>query len=264
MHNRIGQSSTLPRQNDELDNSFNSDGFDKQLSDLARYRNLPPGDLPEGMGCCASNLANDTSSPARMSTSVFQYRTAELRDANVQNICVGLVAGWLPNLAQSPRSRMTALSRGSNGHHSAASSQQRYEDNFRSLREDGVEGAEANFRARATLLRQAGFFPANDGITYAFGDTEQFLELKDKIVSDGRTYLLSLAFERDGRQEHHLVATSASDEIVTLFDPNYGEFTIEPADVGEFFRSLANRYRSPPNRMELLCITTQRVRLTRD
>ncbi|UVO30202.1 YopT-type cysteine protease domain-containing protein [Bradyrhizobium arachidis] len=263
MPNRIGQSSTRPGQNDELNNSFNSDGFDKQLTDLARYRNLPPGDLPEGMGCCASNLANSTSSP-RMSTSVFQYRTAELRDANVQNICVGLVAGWLSNLAQSPSSRMAALSPGSNGHRSAARSQQRYEDIFRSLREDDVERSEANFRARATVVTDAGFFPSNEGNTYAFGDTEQFSELKDKIVSDGRTYLLSLSFERDGRQEHHLVATSASDEIVTLFDPNYGEFTIEPADVREFFRSLANRYRSPPNRMELLSITTQRVRLSRD
>ncbi|MFH0303007.1 YopT-type cysteine protease domain-containing protein [Bradyrhizobium sp. 31Argb] len=259
MHNRIDQSSTYLRQNDALNNSFNSNSFDEQLADLARHNDLSPEDRPERMGCCASRA--DASDPARMSTSVFQYRTAELPNANVENICVGLAAEWLTNRAQSPASRMRALLPRSSGYRSAAVTQENYEDVIRSLRSQGVEGFEANFRARAAVFADAGLRPSEGGNTYAFDNSDEFSEMKDKIVSNERMYLLSLSFERGGRTEKHLVATSASDGIVTLFDPNYGEFTIPQGDVNDFFGSLANRYRSPPNSMELRSITTQRIRV---
>ncbi|MGY8678336.1 YopT-type cysteine protease domain-containing protein [Bradyrhizobium sp. UFLA05-153] len=209
------------------------------------------------MGCCASK-ADDSSSSPRGSTSVFQHRTAELREANKINICVGLTAGWLSNLPNSPRSRMTALRPGSDGHRSAATRQEDYESLMESAQDEETESSAAGFTARATVLRQAGLNPSETGNEYTFGDSASFSDLADKITTDGRSYALSLRFERDGRHQRHLVATSASGGMVTLFDPNYGEFAVEPQDVAELFRKLANRYRNP-NGLELLSITTQRV-----
>ncbi|MCP3472345.1 YopT-type cysteine protease domain-containing protein [Bradyrhizobium sp. CCGUVB1N3] len=185
--------------------------------------------------------------------------TAELQGANRANICVGLAAGWLSNLPNSPRSRMTALLPGSDGHRSAAACQQRYETLMRSSRNEETETSEAGFHARATVLRNAGLDPSETGNTYKFGNDTSFAELARKITTDGRNYSLGLCFERRGRRERHLVATSASGGMITLFDPNYGEFAVRSQQIGELFENLANRYRNP-NRLELLSITTQRVR----
>ncbi|WP_283807331.1 YopT-type cysteine protease domain-containing protein [Bradyrhizobium sp. Tv2a-2] len=65
---------------------------------------------------------------ARPSTSLCQYRTAELTGANVEGICVGLTAEWFRNLSRSPSSRMNALTPGSTMHRSASVRQQQYED----------------------------------------------------------------------------------------------------------------------------------------
>lgn len=153
---------------------------------------------------------------------------------------------------------MTALSLGSDGHQTAATCQQNYERHVGSLRNEGVGGSDARLRARAIVLGEAGLVPSETGNTYTFGDHISFSELAHQITADGRKYSLSLCFERGGRHERHSVATSASDGMTTLFDPNYGEFTVPSADIAELFESLANRYRNP-NRLELLNITGQRV-----
>ncbi|WP_025038834.1 YopT-type cysteine protease domain-containing protein [Bradyrhizobium sp. DOA9] len=254
MLNRISHSSVLAGQTDELSKPANDDRFDKALAAL-----------PERMGCCTSKAdaadpANpSTSSPPRMSIFLSQHMTAELQGANRTNICVGLTAAWLGNLPNSPRSRMTALLPGSDGHRSAAVYQRNYESLVRFLRGEEIERSEAGFRARATVLRDAGLLPSETGNTYTFGDAASFSELAGKITADGRAYSLSLCFERGGRRERHLVATSASDGMVTLFDPNYGEFAVPQEQISDLFENLANRYRNP-NGLELLSITTQRVR----
>ncbi|WP_333939849.1 YopT-type cysteine protease domain-containing protein [Bradyrhizobium sp. CCBAU 11357] len=48
----------------------------------------------------SSSELSSTPSPAR---SLFKYRTAELSEANVSGICVGLVAEWLLDLPSSPK-----------------------------------------------------------------------------------------------------------------------------------------------------------------
>lgn len=132
MYDRISGSSTRASQADERSPSMNSDSFTATLADLALRRNPPPRDMSDKMGCCTSKPQaldpNNLSTPSPESTSLFQYRTADLPQANVGGICVGLAAEWLSNLHNSPRSRMTALLPGSDGHGSAAGWQQQYQD----------------------------------------------------------------------------------------------------------------------------------------
>ncbi|GAA0033917.1 MULTISPECIES: YopT-type cysteine protease domain-containing protein [Bradyrhizobium] len=263
MYNRISDSSTGASQPYEPSQSVNSDSFKEKLADLALQMDLPHGDLPDEMGCCASKpYASDpatpsASSPARPSTSLFQYRTAELPQANADNICVGLTAGWLSNLPNSPRSRMNALVPGSDGHHSAARLQEQYEELLKSSRNEGAESSDANFKAKATVLKDgAGLEASKKGNTYTFGDPTSFSSMLHKITDDGSKYLLSLGFAERAR---HSVATSASNGSTTLFDPNYGEFTVPSGEMGALFESLANRYRNP-NGLHLSTITTQKIR----
>lgn len=76
-----------------------------------------------------------------------------------------------------------------------------------------------------------------------------------KITDDGSKYLLSLYFAEGGS---HVIATSASNGRTTLFDPNYGEFTVQPEEMDGLLQSLANRYRNP-NQQYLTTITTQKI-----
>jgi hypothetical protein len=46
--------------------------------------------------------------------------------------------------------------------------------------------------------------------------------------------------------------------MTTLFDPNYGEFTVRSDQMGEVFKSLAERYRNP-NQRDISTVVTQRV-----
>ncbi|ASY67356.1 hypothetical protein SJ05684_a40430 (plasmid) [Sinorhizobium sojae CCBAU 05684] len=48
------------------------------------------------------------------------------------------------------------------------------------------------------------------------------------------------------------------DGNTTLFDPNFGEFTVQSDQIDDLFRSLANRY-SNPNRQHFTTVTTQKV-----
>ncbi|RRH91108.1 YopT-type cysteine protease domain-containing protein [Mesorhizobium tamadayense] len=259
MHNRISGSSTRAIQADELSQSVNSDSFTEALANLALRRKLPPGELPDKMGCCPSKpQASDPNNPSTSSpesTSLFQYRTAELPQANVSGICVGLAAEWLSNLHNSPGSRMTALLPGSDGHGSAAGWQQQYQKRRREARSEGAGSSQANLDAKTSTLQAAGLQPSNKEKVYAFDEPTSFSRMLGKVTSDGSKYLLSLRFNEGDR---HSVATSTLDGRTTLFDPNYGEFTVQSEQMGSLFESLANRYRNP-NGLHLSTIIAQKM-----
>ncbi|WP_394890293.1 YopT-type cysteine protease domain-containing protein [Mesorhizobium sp. AaZ16] len=238
---------------------MNSDSFTATLADLALRRNPPPRDMSDKMGCCTSKPQaldpNNLSTPSPESTSLFQYRTADLPQANVGGICVGLAAEWLSNLHNSPRSRMTALLPGSDGHGSAAGWQQQYQDRRSEARSGGAGSSQANLDAKTRTLQAAGLQPSNKEKVYTFDEPASFSRMLGKITADGSKYLLSLRF---GEGERHSVATSALDGMTTLFDPNYGEFTVQTDEAGNLFKSLANRYRNP-NGLHLSTITAQKM-----
>ncbi|MFB9263100.1 YopT-type cysteine protease domain-containing protein [Bradyrhizobium erythrophlei] len=256
MYNRISDSSTRATQTDELSQPGDNDSFTETLANLAMQRSLPP----DKMGCCVSTpRASDPDNPsassaARPSTSLFEYRTAELADANVDGICVGLTGEWLNNLGSSPRSRMNALIPGSERHRAAAERQQQYEDLRAELRRDGAESSQANMQAKNTVLREMGLEPSGREKEYNF-DPASSLRMQGKITADGSNHLLSLRFAEGGR---HTIATSASDGRTTLFDPNYGEFSVRPDQMDRLFQSLDNRYRNP-NGLHISTITTQKM-----
>lgn len=200
---------------------------------LAPRRQILPDQLPNKAGVCVSrqdtedgrpsNSSSASSSanfPARPSTSVFEYRTAELSEANVDGICVGLTAEWLLNLNNSASNRMAALRPGSESHASAATRQQQYQDLTDSLRRQGAGSAQADLQAQNTMLQEAGLAPSGKEKKYQYGEPSSFSRMLDKITRDGSTHLLSLYFAEGGA---HTIATSASKGMTTLFDPNYGE-----------------------------------------
>ncbi|WP_407175499.1 YopT-type cysteine protease domain-containing protein [Bradyrhizobium sp. STM 3562] len=175
--------------------------------------------------------------------------------ANVDGICVGLATEWLLNLNNSPSSRTNALLPGSERHASAAVRQQQYEDLKRLLRSEGAGASRADLQAQNTMLQAAGLAPSGKEKKYSFGEPSSFSRMLDKITEDGSNHLLSLYFAEGGA---HTVATTASDGVTTLFDPNYGEFTVRSDQMGSLFQSLANRYRNP-NGLHVSTVTTQRM-----
>ncbi|WP_439410194.1 YopT-type cysteine protease domain-containing protein [Bradyrhizobium sp. DASA03076] len=213
------------------------------------------------MGCCVSTPQTadpripSTSSPARWSTSLFDYRTAELNDANVDGICVGLTAEWFCILSSSPSERMSALTPGSQRHTSAAMRQEQYQDHKDYLRRGGAGAAQADLEAQNRVLREANLAPSGKEKVYEFGDSSSLSRMVEKIADDGSKYLLSLYFAEGGS---HVVATSALNGTTTLFDPNYGELTAHPGEMEGLLQSLANRYRNP-NGQTLTTITTQKI-----
>ncbi|OAE99966.1 peptidase C58 [Bradyrhizobium centrolobii] len=261
MYNRISDSSARVSQAHEPSQSVDSGSFTETLAALALQTSPPPGELPDKMGCCVSTpQAYDpnnpsTSSPARPSTSLFEYRTAELTEANVGGICVGLTAEWLGNLTSSPSTRMNALTPGSDMHDSAAVRQQRYQSLKRQLLSEGVEASQADFEAQNTVLREAGLAPTGKEKAYSFGEPSSMSRMLKKITDDGSKYLLSLYF---AERTSHTIATSALDGRTTLFEPNYGEFTVRSEQMSGLFESLSNRYRNP-NGQHLSRITTQKM-----
>ncbi|WP_244431537.1 YopT-type cysteine protease domain-containing protein [Bradyrhizobium yuanmingense] len=188
---------------------------------------------------------------------MFEYRTADLRDANVDGICVGLTAEWFRNLNNSPSTRMSALTPGSQTHTSAAERQQQYQNLKDQLRSRGAGSSQADLQAQNTILEDAGLEPAGEEKRFAFGKSSNVKRMVNEINEDGSNHLLSLYFAEGGA---HTVATSASNGRTTVFDPNYGEFTVrsDPDQMASLLQSLANRYRNP-NGQHLSTITTQRM-----
>lgn len=105
------------------------------------------------------------------------------------------------------------------------------------------------------MLREAGLAPSGKEKKYRYGEPSSFSRMLDKITEDGSTHLLSLYFAEGGA---HTIATSASNGMTTLFDPNYGEFTVRSSELDSLFQSLGNRYRNP-NGQHLSTVTTQAI-----
>ncbi|QQN67173.1 C58 family peptidase [Bradyrhizobium diazoefficiens] len=240
---------------------FDRLSFGRNRPNLTSRRRLPPGELPDKMGCCVSTPQTSgprnpsTSSPARWSTSLFEYRTAELHEANINGICVGLTAEWFSILSNTPSARMRALTPGSQRHGAAAVRQEQYQDMKDHLLRRGAEASQADLEAQNSVLREAGLQPSGKEKVYEFGDSSSLSRMVGKITNDGSKYLLSLYFAEGGS---HVIATSASNGSTTLFDPNHGEFTVQPEEMEGLWQSLADRYRNP-NQQHLTTITTQKV-----
>ncbi|MGY3695765.1 MULTISPECIES: YopT-type cysteine protease domain-containing protein [Bradyrhizobium] len=271
MYDRISSSSTRTSQADELSQSVDSGSFTETLAHLSPQWNSQPGELPDKRGACCSkphtsdendvrtSSASDpsTSAPESPATSLFDYRTADLRDANVDGICVGLTAEWFRNLNNSPPTRMRALTPGSQTHASAAERQQQYQNLKDQLRSRGADSSHADLRAQNAILEEAGLEPAGEEKRFAFGKSSNVERMVNEINKDRSNHLLSLYFAEGGA---HTVATSASNGTTTLFDPNFGEFTVrsDPNQMASLLQSLADRYRNP-NGQHLSTITTQRM-----
>ncbi|NRP75786.1 Cysteine protease avirulence protein AvrPphB [Ensifer psoraleae] len=230
---------------------------------------LTSDELPEKKGICVSkpqtagasrhssdsSTSASTSSPTSSSTSVFEYRTAELPHANVNGICVGLSAEWLLNHNNPAPVRMMALMPGSERHTTATERQERYQNLKRLLRSEGAGAHEADRQAQNVMLREAGLAPSEEEKKYQFGEHSSFSRMVRKITQDHSTYLLGLYFAEG---DAHTIVTSASNGTMTLFDPNYGEFSARSRNAASLMQSLANRYRNP-NGKHLSIITTQRM-----
>ncbi|RDJ04504.1 YopT-type cysteine protease domain-containing protein [Rhizobium grahamii] len=235
------------------------------------FLSQPPAlDLMDKMGLCASrphtsDAPNRSSSSSnlsilspRESISIFPYITAELRDANRSGICIGLSTQWLRNIhTGNPSARMDALTQGTQGHESAAALQQRCEELKNRFRDQGAGASQAKFRALRCMLQEVGFRLAAKA-KYAF--PSDVARMINGITEENSAHLLSFSFA-DGNG--HTVATATSNGMTTLFDPNYGEFTVQPNQLSSLFQSLSNRYLNP-NALDLRTITAQRVSRTDD
>ncbi|KYK43879.1 peptidase C58 [Bradyrhizobium liaoningense] len=275
MYNRVGGRSTRPNQAEELSRSPDSREFAQMLTDLSQGQSPPSEELSDKMGLCCSKAhtsdaiiyspsssdqstsslspSSNPSSAGRPIRPLFQYRTAELPEANVDGICVGLAAEWLLNLPSSPSSRMRALLPGTQNHSSAAMRQQRYEELRVLLRSGGAEGSH-NLRAKSTMLREAGLRPSAEQTRYRF-ESSRIDRIANEITEDASIYLIGLRFTAGGA---HTMATSTSNGMTTLFDPNYGEFNVRSDQIGELFKSLADRY-SNLNGHDIANVVTQRM-----
>lgn len=269
---RISASSTGAHQADESSESTDDGNFAGRLADLTLQGNLSPRGACDRMGlCCSKPHTSDAHIPTPSSfrltppsassgssrspsqrpiIPLFEYQTAELRDANADGICVGLAAEWLLNLPSSPRSRMSALRPGSQSHVSAAMRQQRYEELRNRLQDNEAE----DFQPRDIMFQEAGLQPSKRRWGYQFNRSSEIAGIVDEVTEDPSVYLLSLRFAEG---LGHLVATSTSNGMTTLFDPSDGEFAVPSDQMGDLLRSLAENYRNRGH--HLVTVVTQRM-----
>ncbi|MDA9406026.1 YopT-type cysteine protease domain-containing protein [Bradyrhizobium sp. CCBAU 45384] len=277
MYNRVDGEYTRREQADSLSRPADSSEFAQTLTEVARRESLPRDESVNRMGLCFSkphtaDAIDSSPSTSRHSTSslsssselssaaspvrdLFGYRTAELSEANVSGICVGLVAEWLISLPSSPSSRMRALLPGTENHSSAARRQGQYEQVVTLLKEDGAEGSHS-LQAKSAMLRDAGLEASAEQTGYRFGTSSCIDEIVQEVTQDASRYWVRLNFVGGGA---HSIATATSNGTTTLFDPNYGEFAVAPDRLGGLFKSLAERYSSPPNNRDIATVVTQRV-----
>ncbi|WOH63999.1 YopT-type cysteine protease domain-containing protein [Bradyrhizobium sp. BWA-3-5] len=97
--------------------------------------------------------------------------------------------------------------------------------------------------------------PSGQQTRYRFGTSSRIEQIVNEVAEDRSAYLLGLRFAQGG---NHTIATSTSSGMTTLFDPNYGEFTVRSSQMGELFRGLADRYRNPNGR-DISTISTQKM-----
>ncbi|WP_244547352.1 YopT-type cysteine protease domain-containing protein [Bradyrhizobium sp. Gha] len=220
-----------------------------QSVDASTYS--PGTSPPSPFSLSSSSNSSAATSPVRP---LFQYRTAELPGANVSGICVGLAAEWLLSLPSSPSSRMRALRPGAENHRSAAMRQQRYEE-LKTLLQSENAGRSNNFQAKSSMLREAGLEPSTAETRYGFGTSSRIAPMVNELTNEASVYLVSLRFATGGA---HTIATSTSNGMTTLFDPNYGEFAVRSEQMGALFKSLADRY-SSLNGRDIATVVTQRM-----
>ncbi|WP_349644833.1 YopT-type cysteine protease domain-containing protein [Bradyrhizobium sp. LVM 105] len=122
------------------------------------------------------------------------------------------------------------------------------------LRRNRAEGSH-NLQAKRTMLREAGLEPFAQETRYRFGTSSRIDQIVNEVADDRSIYLVSLRFAAGGA---HTIATSTSNGMTTLFDPNYGEFTVRSDQMGELFKSLAYRYWNP-NRHDISTVVTLRM-----
>lgn len=279
MYNRVDGEYAHTEQAEEP--SWPADGSEcaQTLTEIARLESLAPGELFDRMGLCfskphTSDAIDDSSNTSGLSTSslsssselsvatspvrpLFDYRTAELPQANVSGICVGLAAEWLLDLPSSASSRMGVLLPGTENHRSAARRQEQSEKLKTQLKEDKAEGSH-NFQAKSTILRDAGLEPSAEETRYRFGTSSCIDKIVNELAQDPSVHLVSLKFVQPGAGTH-TIATATSNGTTILSDPNYGEFTVPSDRVGGLFKSLAERY-STLNKRDISAVVTQRIR----
>ncbi|WP_407185203.1 YopT-type cysteine protease domain-containing protein [Bradyrhizobium centrosematis] len=273
MYNKVISQYARPNAAHEPSSTVDGSEFAQTLADLARRESSPSSALLDRMGLCCSkpdspsthsratspqsisslSSGSDLLAPTTPIRPLFEYRTAELPEANVSGICVGLAAEWLLNLPSSPSSRMNALRPGTENHRSAAMRQQRYEELKTQLTSESRGGI--NVQAKSLMLREAGLDPSSAETRYRFDTSSRLAPIISEVVSDPSVYLVSLRFAAGGA---HTIATSTSNGVTTLFDPNYGEFTVRSEQMNALFKSLADRY-SSLNGHDISTVVTQRV-----
>ncbi|SBV52202.1 hypothetical protein XBLMG947_2995 [Xanthomonas bromi] len=200
-----------------------------------------------------SSDGDDDSSDADIDA-VFNYRVARLNNANASQSCMGFAIQWLQLRDQSHANvRMDQLDPGD-----ALVLQQQYEDTVAPVDGGREQREAARISARRTLLRDQGLQPIGDAPIYR---REELSTALREIACNGRAHLISLCFEANrGKHVRHAITASSSHGTVSLFDPNYGEFSTTSAGLRSMFEALMARYDSGLNgHLQLESMTIQRV-----
>ncbi|WP_084151498.1 YopT-type cysteine protease domain-containing protein [Paracidovorax oryzae] len=184
-------------------------------------------------------LSRTGSSPGE-GASAIPYCKAELVGANVEGICLGLVAEWLRRLDQSPVDRVAALARGTAGHAVAGQWQRHYADDKAARRSRGSETAAADLQAQNAVLCAAGLRPAESDELYDWITPGVLPYVAGTIAETGAKHLLGMYFANG---KAHTIAASSSGRRISLFDPNHGEFEARPREVENLLQRLVDRYR---------------------
>ncbi|MEY9234530.1 YopT-type cysteine protease-like protein [Bradyrhizobium japonicum] len=245
MYNRVDGEYAHTEQAEE--SSWPADGSEcaQTLTEIARLESLAPGELFDRMGLCfskphTSDAIDDSSNTSGLSTSslsssselsvatspvrpLFDYRTAELPQANVSGICVGLAAEWLLDLPSSASSRMGVLLPGTENHRSAARRQEQSEKLKTQLKEDKAEGSH-NFQTKSTILRDAGLEPSAEETRYRFGTSSCIDKIVNELAQDPSVHLVSLKFVQPGAGTH-TIATATS-PVGRSKSPGYGHLKL--------------------------------------
>ena len=203
--------------------------------------------LPDknGVGCSRNPSAGSSSGVS--ASEVFGYRTAEISNPN-RNSCVGLTAEWLRIRNDgSAGTRMDALKLGSPRAVNAANRQLAYHNEKKMLLNQRMDPHIADIRAQNAVMQAVGLTPTGAEKKYKSADALNFL---NDLTRTGATHLLGLYFA-DGTA--HSVAVATSKQTTTLFDPNYGEFTVHKMEADRLLRALSAHYQN------VSTITTQKI-----
>jgi YopT-type cysteine protease-like protein len=201
-------------------------------------------------GLCASSRAGGTDVDAVLNN----YRVAELRGANARQACMGFAVQWLGVRGRGePASRILSLNADE-----AENIQYAYEDAAQSAGGNRVQREDARIAARQRILLSRGLQPMGESAMFLVSMQTDALA---HIARERQACLVSLCFDRSGKRVRHAVATSSAGGNVSLFDPNYGEFSSSAAGLPDMFEGLMARYGSRMNGyLELESMVIQEVK----